>query len=110
MRFSVFLFLAVLVAWGYRLCQVDSHLGPSHPLLVCGKYIKYTSQTVTGDQTTEIEGDPDKDQYYLILQDKEKEACFDLETGRMDYDLTTVGDEWEYREQKAGGYLFRPKK
>lgn len=102
------LFLLVLVAWGYQLCQVDNHLGPSHPLLVCSKYILYTSRAVTGDAGTEIEGDPNKDQYYIQVM--EHDECFDLEIGRELYDNTAVGDAWEYRAIDTGGVLFRPRK
>lgn len=109
MRLSVFVFLACLTVWGYELCNAESHLGPSNHLLVCGKYVLYTSKTVTGDQSVEVEGNPDKDQYYLTLM-HDDQHCSDLEVGREHYDKTQVGDPWEFRVQLAGGTLFRPRK
>lgn len=99
--FIIGLFLAILLAWGYRLCDVPQR----HSLLLCGKYTLYTSKAITGHQI-ETEGNPDKDQYFLTFMEKDK--TFDLECSRADSDNATIGDTWEYF-QTPNGHTFKPK-
>lgn len=108
MRLSTLVFVACLLVWGHQLCQAGSDLGPSHQLVVASKYIKYTSRTVTGDQNTDYEGDPDKDEYFIQFMNLKTLECVDMEFTRQDYENTQVGQAWEYRVRLADDFtIFR---
>jgi len=79
----------------------------SHALLVCSKHILYTSRATTGND--EVEGDPDKDQYFIMIWDRKADTFADLEISRALWEATTAGEIWEYRKQPSGVFVFQPR-